>query len=65
MEIIINKNKGIYITKIYETYTSSKTKKNVEVIESNNKFIHSIKVAYYIMKNYKWLESSKPIDKNK
>lgn len=61
MELVSWKTKGseksIFNTKIWEKFrnTKGKNKGKEFVISSTNKFIHSLKLAYIIIVNYKWL----------
>jgi hypothetical protein len=58
MEITIWKSKGSINTTIYQTYKASVDKRATVAITSTNKFIHAIKVAFNVVKNYKWLLTS-------
>lgn len=66
MEITIWKQQvdgaTIYNTTIYETYKSSTDKKQSITIVTSNKFLHTIKIAYNVIKNYKWLSTSNTIE---
>lgn len=50
-------NKSIFNTKIWEKFrnTKGKNKGKEFVVSSNSKFIHALKLAWIIVKNYKWL----------
>jgi hypothetical protein len=62
MEITIWKSKGSINTTIYQTYKASGDKKATVTIVSTNKFIHAIKIAFNVVKNYKWLLTSSEIE---
>ncbi len=65
MEITIWKQGDTYNTTIYQTYKSSTEKKASKTIVSTNKLVHVIKIAYYLIKDNKWLDSSNTIESNK
>lgn len=48
----------LYCGTIYETYTSSKDKKKIKLVSSTSKLMFSIKLAFYMIKNYKWIDTS-------
>lgn len=65
MEITIWKNGNTYNTTIYQTYKSSIEKKASKTIVSSNKLLHVFKVAFYLIKDYKWLDSSNTVETTK
>lgn len=62
MEIAIWKNENLIYTKVYETYVKGE-KKDVVTVKSKGILVHAIKVAYAILVNYKWLNTSNVLDK--
>ena len=58
MEITIQKHNNTYASLIYETYTSSTNKKKVFKLVNKSKLRHALSLAWIIIKNYKWLDSS-------
>ena len=58
MEITIWKQGNTYNTTIYQTYKSSIEKKASKTLVSTNKLVHVFKVAFYLIKGYKWLDTS-------
>lgn len=63
MELVIWKNKGSLYTKVYQTYTKG-DKKEAVVIKSKSALKHALRLAYYILVNYKWLLTSIETDKS-
>ncbi len=62
MEIVIHKDKDKFVSVIYETYTSSTNKKKVFRIVSKTELKHALSLAWFIIKNYKWIGSSIQIE---
>lgn len=74
MEITIFKDKVknlageefyLYCGTIYETFKSSKDKKKVKYVTGGSKLEFAISLAWNILRNYKWLDTSSLLEVSK
>lgn len=65
MEITIWKTKEDYNATIYETYKASKEKKASITIVSTSRLEFAISLAWKILRNYKWLDTSSLLEVSK